>query len=56
MEALPTQFPYLFAAYTAIWFELFGYLFRLVRKERDLRAQLDTLVAELEKQNSQRTG
>ena len=56
MEALPTHFSYLFAAYTAIWLVLFGYLFRLLRKERDLRAQLDTLVTELEKQNSQGTG
>ncbi len=49
MEALPTHFPYLFAAYTAIWLVLFGYLLRLLRKEKDLRAQLDALVAELEK-------
>ena len=49
METLPTHFPYLFAAYSAIWLVLFGYLVRLLRKERDLRAQLETLVAELEK-------
>ena len=56
MEALPTHFPYLFAAYTAIWLVLFGYLVRLLRKERDLRAQLDTLVEELENQNLRTTG
>lgn len=49
MAELPIHFTYLFAAYTAIWLVLFGYMMRLLRKEKDLRAQLETLVAELEK-------
>jgi CcmD family protein len=53
MESLPTNFPYLFAAYAAIWTALFFYLFRLLKKEKELRAQLESLVAELEKERSE---
>ena len=52
METVPTNFPYLFAAYAVIWLVLFAYLFRLQRKERELRTQLQTLVADFAKEGA----
>lgn len=48
METLPTNFAYLFSAYTATWVILFAYLVRLLRNERDLRQQLEALISEIE--------
>ena len=53
MDALPPNFPYLFAAYAAIWTALFFYLFRLLKKEKELRTRLDSLVADLEKKSAE---
>jgi CcmD family protein len=38
-----TNFPYLFAAYAAVWIALFVYLLRLQRKTRDLEEELEEL-------------
>ncbi|MBI5166741.1 MAG: CcmD family protein [candidate division NC10 bacterium] len=34
---------YLFAAYSLVWVLLFGYLYRLSGKARELRRELDSL-------------
>jgi CcmD family protein len=36
----PTNFPYLFAAYAAVWIALFVYLLRLQRKNRELEEEV----------------
>lgn len=35
-------FPYLFAAYTIIWAVLFGYLFVINNRQRQLQRELDS--------------
>ncbi len=34
---------YLFAAFTIVWAVIFGYVFSLSRKQRQLRLELDSL-------------
>ena len=38
-----TNFPYLFAAYAAVWIALFVYLLRLQRRNRELEEDLREL-------------
>jgi len=38
-----THFPYLFAAYAAVWIGLFVYLLRLERKSRELEEEVREL-------------
>ena len=42
-----TNFPYLFAAYAAVWIGLFGYLLRLGRRSRELEEELRDLRRQL---------
>ncbi|HSV07187.1 MAG TPA: CcmD family protein [Candidatus Binatus sp.] len=42
-----THFPYLFAAYAAVWLGLFGYLLRLGRRSRELEEELRDLRRQL---------
>jgi len=42
-----THFPYLFAAYAAVWIGLFGYLLRLGRRSRELEEELRDLRRQL---------
>lgn len=39
--------PFLFAVYTIIWIVLFGYIFFLARKNRELRKEVDSLKGSL---------
>ena len=39
---------YLFAAYTAIWLVIFGYLFSLSRRQRSLEREIESLRKALE--------
>jgi CcmD family protein len=43
----PTNFPYLFAAYAAVWIALFVYLLRLQRKNRELEDEVRELREQL---------
>jgi CcmD family protein len=43
----PTNFPYLFAAYAAVWIALFVYLLRLQRKNRELEEEVRELREQL---------
>ena len=36
-------FPYLFAAYSLIWLVTFLYILRLMRKQRELRREIESL-------------
>jgi CcmD family protein len=38
-----TNFPYLFAAYAAVWIGLFVYLLRLQRRNRELEEEMREL-------------
>ena len=38
-----SHFPYLFAAYAAVWIGLFGYLLRLARRGRELEEEVREL-------------
>jgi CcmD family protein len=38
-----TNFPYLFAAYAAIWIGLFVYLLRLQRRSHELEEEIEEL-------------
>ena len=38
-----SHFPYLFAAYAAVWLGLFGYLLRLARRSRELEEEIREL-------------
>ncbi|HYV55894.1 MAG TPA: CcmD family protein [Candidatus Nitrosopolaris sp.] len=42
-----THFPYLFAAYAAVWIGLFGYLLRLGRRSRELEEEMRDLRRQL---------
>ena len=42
-----TNFPYLFAAYAAVWIGLFVYLLRLQRKNRELEEDVCELREQL---------
>ena len=42
-----TNFPYLFAAYAAVWIGLFVYLLRLQRRNRELEEEMRELREQL---------
>ena len=42
-----TNFPYLFAAYAAVWIGLFVYLLRLQRKNKELEEEVRELREQL---------
>lgn len=42
------NFPYLFAAYNAIWIVFYLFLVRLYKRERTLRQRLESLQQQLE--------
>jgi hypothetical protein len=42
------KFPYLFAAYNAIWIVFYLFLARLYKRERTLRQRLESLQQQLE--------
>ena len=44
-----TNLSFLFAAYSAIWLVLFGYLFSLSRRHRSLERQIEDLRRMLER-------
>ncbi|MFB0559046.1 MAG: CcmD family protein [Dehalococcoidales bacterium] len=43
---------YLFAAFTIIWALVFGYVFSLSRRQRQLRREIDSLKETLKRQES----
>ena len=46
------NFPYLFAAYSLIWLVSFVYILRLLRRQQDLRKELDSLKEALKKREA----
>ena len=46
------NFPYLFAAYSLIWLVTFVYILRLLRRQQDLRKELDSLKEALKKREA----
>jgi CcmD family protein len=40
---MPKNFWWLFAAYSVIWLALFGYVWRLLGRQRELRRDLERL-------------
>jgi CcmD family protein len=45
---------YLFAAYTAIWLVVFGYILFMQRKQKKLQQQLDLLREQLNRQDNEK--
>ncbi|MFQ5574611.1 MAG: CcmD family protein [Terriglobia bacterium] len=41
--ASDSNFPFLFAVYTIIWIVLFGYIFYLSRKNRELKREVESI-------------
>jgi len=46
------NFPYLFGAYSLIWLVSFVYILRLLRRQQDLRKELDSLKEALKKREA----
>ena len=46
------NFPYLFGAYSLIWLVTFVYILRLLRRQQDLRRELDGLKEALKKKEA----
>ena len=42
---------FVFAAYTAVWLVVFGYVFYLARRQSDTRAELDQLREEIKRRS-----